>query len=157
MRWRAGLTTLGFALVAATEVFAQGAAPSLHMEKAEVRTRGALGHRPVYTVKVICGTPAAGELAPGRYFTAINIRNFTPLIIDAPVLRVFTTDGQTATVSLPAIEGYAVFEIDGGQIAALLKADPNKGFIKGFVEIDPGPREPDHLIVVAVYTTAPGQ
>lgn len=105
-----------------------------------------------YAVKFVCGTAESTAVAPGSYFTAINVFNpsgrrfrfFRRVVVALP-------DGAQGSVLPPArvaISGGYALEIDCPEI---LRAAESKGtFLKGFVVLD----SPMWLDVVAVYTAA---
>lgn len=108
-----------------------------------------------YAVKFICGEPDVPVVAPGHYYTAINVHN---PISDTVKFR------KKVAVALPgekagpvsrfydaALKYDEAMEIDCPDI--LKHADVEEGFLKGFVVI----QSPSELDVVAVYTTAEWQ
>jgi hypothetical protein len=105
-----------------------------------------------YAIKFVCGKPAGGELAPGVYFTAINVHNPTERGVrfrkkiaiagrreqPGPVSRFFDAKlgpDEALEIDCPDIRKHA----------------PVRGeFLKGFVVIE----SESELDVVAVYTAA---
>jgi hypothetical protein len=153
----AGLTTL------ASGVGAQPAAGGTSLDVETIPSR-VLGEpergRRVFSAKFICGTPAdpeaAAELAPGRYLTAVNIRNpnATPVTLTKGVVGTWPERTgrreplrQRPDEILGPEEG---LEVDCRDIRRLLDvAEEREPFVKGFVVIKtPG----DDLDVVGVYT-----
>ncbi|HUC62637.1 MAG TPA: hypothetical protein VMF53_11850 [Alphaproteobacteria bacterium] len=118
-----------------------------------------------YAVKVVCGVIAAaqpgtdaqpGPLAPGHYYTAVNIHNpavcgcVTPRMKVAQALP-WGADKPMGTVtpyySVGPICADQAIEIDNPQILGLF---PRATFVKGYLVI----ASPQELDVVAVYTAA---
>ena len=105
-----------------------------------------------YAVKIICGTPDRPALAPGIYFTAINIHN--PAADSVRFRQKFaTTRGGEVPGPISPFSGAVLgpdqaLEIDCTDITRRTR---ERGFIKGFAVLQ-SPRELD---VVAVYTAAP--
>jgi len=114
----------------------------------------------IYDVKFVCGLrppPAAGNaetwltVAPGRYFTAINILNassdtarlWTTVAIASPLTMARATHPGPGVAIPPG----AAVEIDCRDIRATRRPPP---FLKGFLQIVSAQR----LSVVAVYTAA---
>jgi hypothetical protein len=104
-----------------------------------------------YAVKIVCGAPDRPALAPGVYFTAINVHNPSgeaikfqykivltlPLVAPGPISQFFPA----------TLKGDQALEIDCTDIAR--RAPPiHSRFFKGFVVIQ-GQTELD---VVGVYT-----
>ena len=108
-----------------------------------------------YAVKVICGTPpaAAGLLAPGRYFTAINVHNpqtFTAAFRKKVAVALPKQQAGPVTQLVGASLGPdQAFEIDCADVRDLL-GPISTAFVKGFVVI----QSPVELDVVAVYTAS---
>lgn len=107
-----------------------------------------------YAVKFVCGVrdsvPAWDAVYPGRYFTAINIRNPSPgsVSIATQIATVLPTPSQGSVSSGPVLKlerGHAV-EVDCQE---LLRVAGKLRFLKGFLVI----LAPVPLNVVAVYTT----
>ena len=105
-----------------------------------------------YAVKFVCGTPEYPVVAPGEYFTAINVHN--------PHHRPVRFRKKVA-VALPAEKGGPIsrffnaglapdqaLEIDCPDI--LRHANTQTRFLKGFVVV----QSPLELDIVAVYTAA---
>jgi hypothetical protein len=110
-----------------------------------------------YAVKIVCGSippagAAPGPVAPGFYFTAINIHN--PSKCDTVAFRWKAAQAlplKAGTVSLfstVSIGPDQALEIDNPQILSLFP--PPIPFVKGFVVI----QSPEELDVVAVYSVA---
>jgi hypothetical protein len=100
-----------------------------------------------YAVKLICGAPDRPALAPGRYYTAINIHN--PSTGGIVLRKKFALTGPTESSVAPTPfllkklgPDYA-FEVDCAN-----KYLAEKRFAKGFAVI----QSPIELDVVAVYT-----
>jgi hypothetical protein len=109
-----------------------------------------------YAAKFVCGpvapgTPAAGLLANGAYFTAVNVHNPNPQALDLRKKFAVALPGEKAgPVSQffgAVLQPDQALEIDCADILQHLKM---KGFVKGFVVI----LSPRELDVVAVYTAA---
>lgn len=104
-----------------------------------------------YAVKIICGKSDGNVLAPGEYWTAINMHNPTPMsakfrkkiVIALPSERA----GKITEFFVGRIGPDAALEIDRDDIVEYAKV---RGFIKGFVVIE----SVVELDVVAVYTAA---
>lgn len=120
---------IGMAVLAATGVPARGAAQAFE-----------------YAVKVVCGSPNAQQLAPGRYFTAINVHSPQDTEIR---FKVATTQ--------PGLQPGIVTAFRNGQLRAdqaieidcrVVQSMVNAAFVKGFVVI----QSRVELDVVAVYT-----
>ncbi len=105
-----------------------------------------------YPIKFICGKPGLQVLAPGKYFSAINVHN--------PDLRKPVKFWFKVAVALPRLKAGPVskfrkaklkadqaLEIDCPTILKLAKA---QGFLKGFVVI----LSKRPIDIVAVYTAA---
>ena len=111
-----------------------------------------------YAVKFVCAAPEAkgetkGSVAPGRYFTAINIHNPNPkgLSFKAKV-AVALPGGKQGPVSKyyeSRLGPDEALEIECQDIAGQLEKPPH--FLKGFFVIDTSGMQLD---VVAVYTAA---
>ena len=109
-----------------------------------------------YAVKIVCGTPTPERVgvAPGTYFTAINIHNPNPNPIDTVFFRkkfALTAPkeqpGPVSPFSVNWLVSDRALEIDCADVFARAKA---KGFAKGYAVI----QSPRVLDVVAVYTAA---
>ena len=108
-----------------------------------------------YAVKIICGTATAqagatsGPVAPGTYFTAVNIHNPSKCDIVAFRWKVAQAGIEPGVVSqftnLRLGPDQAV-ELDCPQFS---KFFPNLAFLKGYLIIE----SPEELDVVAVYTS----
>ena len=105
-----------------------------------------------YAAKVVCGTSEGEIVAPGRYFTAINIHN--PLYVDVsfrvkvaiglPGLR----PGPVSAFHTAKLGPDEALEIDCPDLHKLARHDTD--FLKGFVVIE----SETELDVVAVYTAS---
>lgn len=121
----------------------------------------------VHAVKFVCGRrpPAVSGLAgfdavaPGYYYTAVNIRNATGDTVRI-ASQIATTRPGTAVGTL--IPGPAVrlgprlaVEVDCAEILAAAERSkfPIRGFLKGFLVLGPSAR----IDVVAVYTAGARQ
>lgn len=112
-----------------------------------------------YAVKIVCGTPPlerSAAVAPGRYFTAINIHNPNPNPIDTVFFRkkfaltaAKEQPGPVSKFSMNVLVSDHALEIDCADVFAQIKF---KEFAKGFAVI----QSPAALDVVAVYTAAGG-
>src|ERR1041385_9235905 len=95
------------------------------------------GQVPEFAVKVICNVPDRPALAPGRYYTAINVHNPAPQGVKLQFKIAQTLPGvNPGTVSqfFPAVlRPDQALEIDCTDIARRL--DTGGRFIKGFVVI----------------------
>lgn len=110
-----------------------------------------------YAAKYVCGTPtgatvSAGVVAPGKYFTSINVHN--PNDEAVTFLKLFDialpNEQQGGRISEPVkatLKPQEAFEIECADILKHLDAG---GFAKGFVTLE----SPSVLDVVAVYTAA---
>jgi hypothetical protein len=158
------------ATITASRAPAQNTTPNIDVERitariAELRE----GSEVVFTAKFVCGKPILGEVAPGTYFTAVNLRNALDDTLSGATIVVTRTNGNKGVVGPVALAPFgarAGEEIDCPEIATLLKDQSGK-LLKGFVEIRiPFTREliremiragisdsRDALDVVVVYTT----
>lgn len=112
-----------------------------------------------YAVKIVCGSPTrerAAAVAPGTYFTAINIHNPNPDPIDTvffgkkfALTAAKEKPGPVSSFSVNWLISDRALEIDCNDMFARTKV---KGFAKGFAVI----QSPAVLDVVAVYTAAGG-
>ncbi len=112
-----------------------------------------------YAVKVVSGVPKDGDgadiVAPGRYFTAINIHN--PAVCKTVNFRYKVADAKPAGQPFGKISRFLplalrpdqAVEIDNPQIFEALGREAAGSFVKGFAVIE----SPCELDVVAVYTT----
>jgi hypothetical protein len=107
-----------------------------------------------YAVKIICGTPPPerAAVAPGTYFTAINIHNPNPNPIDTVFFRkkfaltaAKEKPGPVSSFSINELVSDRALEIDCTDVFVRARV---KGFAKGFAVI----QSPAALDVVAVYT-----
>jgi hypothetical protein len=152
----------------APHVSAQGLVPAIHVETLHVKSGFGFVYPSLPTgvvmAKFVCGTSSSAEVAPGRYFTAINISNAAgegaqPLML---VMDLIQTNGDRQVVSgisLSPLPGLAGAEIDCEHIAVQFKADLNTQFVKGFVRLSAlrsrsAPLTEMGFAGVAVYTTA---
>lgn len=105
-----------------------------------------------YAVKFVCGAAEGRHVAPGQYFTAVNVHN--------PMLSATGFRWKVATALSLGAEGSVsnfvdaklkpdgALEVDCPYIFRMLRA--TSGFAKGFVVIESG----TELDVTAVYTAA---
>jgi hypothetical protein len=109
-----------------------------------------------YAVKIVCGTPTPDRVpvAPGTYFTAINLHNPNPDPIDTVFFRkkfaltaAKEQPGPVSSFSANWLVSDRAIEIDCADVFARARV---KGFAKGFAVI----QSPAVLDVVAVYTAA---
>jgi hypothetical protein len=110
-----------------------------------------------YAVKIKCGIPTterAAALAPGTYFTAINIHNPNPNPIDTgffgkkfALTAAKEKPGPVSKFSMNVLVSDHALEIDCNDVFSRAQV---KGFAKGFAVI----QSPAALDVVAVYTAA---
>lgn len=102
-----------------------------------------------YAVKFVCGTPVAPVVAPGRYFTAINVHNPSQRPVGFRKKIAVALPGEKAGKVSQFFEAQLksdeAMEIDCEDI---LRHANEAGFLKGFVVIE----TPSELDVVAVYT-----
>jgi hypothetical protein len=107
-----------------------------------------------YAAKFVCGKPSAEELAPGTYFTAINVHNPTDREVSfRKKVAIAGRREQSGPVSdrFDAKLGPdEAFEIDCPDIREHAHSDAD--FLKGFVVIE----SEVELDVVGVYTAAGG-
>ncbi len=105
-----------------------------------------------YAVKVICGKADGEILAPGRYWTAINVHNpaTTGVKFRKKVAIAFPGEkpGPVSEFFDAKLGPDEAFEIDCKDIREHARYDED--FLKGFVVI----QSPSELDVVAVYTAA---
>jgi hypothetical protein len=102
-----------------------------------------------YAVKFVCGAPEVPVVAPGQYFTAINVHNPSPrpayfrkkIAVALPGEKA----GRVSRFFEAQLKSDEALEIDCQDI---LQHAEQKGFLKGFVVIE----SPLELDVVAVYT-----
>ena len=106
-----------------------------------------------YAAKIICGESNGRVLAPGRYWTAVNIHNPNPCpVIFHKKVAVGYPSCEPGPVSerTPAKLGPdEASEIDCEDIRQIFEQD----FVKGFVVV----QSPAELDVVAVYTASSGE
>lgn len=102
-----------------------------------------------YAVKFVCGSPVVPVVAPGEYFTAINVHNPAerPVSFRKKVAIALPGEkaGRVSKFFEAQLKGDEAFEIDCQDI---LKHADAQGFLKGFVVLE----TPSELDVVAVYT-----
>ncbi|HEY6249276.1 MAG TPA: hypothetical protein VI685_04910, partial [Candidatus Angelobacter sp.] len=102
-----------------------------------------------YAVKFVCGTPEFPVVAPGQYFTAINVHN--PGVLPALFLKKIAValpgerPGPVSRFFPAQLRPDEALEIDCPDI---LKHAHTAGFLKGFVVIE----TLSELDVVAVYS-----
>lgn len=102
-----------------------------------------------YAVKFVCGDPVAPVVAPGRYFTAINVHNpgQLPVLFRKKVAVALPGErvGPVSQFYEARLMSNEALEIDCPDI---LEHAHQAGFLKGFVVIE----SPMELDVVAVYS-----
>jgi len=107
-----------------------------------------------YAVKFVCGPSEGPRVAPGQYFTAINVHN--PMLSPAGLRWKVATalslgeEGVVTRFVDAKLKPDAAMEIDCPFINRMLRT--TTGFAKGFVVIESG----TELDVAAVYTAAGG-
>jgi hypothetical protein len=105
-----------------------------------------------YAAKLVCGRPEAEELAPGQYFTAINVHN--PTERDVALRKKIAVAGRgerpgpVSNFVDTRLGPDEALEIDCPDLRAHAGAD--EALLKGFVVIE----SDVELDVVAVYTAA---
>jgi hypothetical protein len=108
-----------------------------------------------YSVKFVCGRPNAPVVAPGRYFTAINVHNPNQGVARFRKKIAVALPGERPGPISPffdaTLKADQAFEIDCPDI--LRHARTNAPFLKGFVVIE----SRLELDVVAVYTAGGAQ
>ena len=120
----------------------------------------------VYSAKFVCGTipdsitvsplESSGQpLAPGTYFTAINIHNPYEDAVEFGKKAVVTNSkglisNRIGTLFFDTLGPNEGIEIDCSEIPSLLELDSLPEFLKGFVVIKTSPNT--KLDVTAVYT-----
>ena len=106
-----------------------------------------------YAVKVVCGVPDRFALAPGRYYTAINVHNpsatDTKLRFKVALTMAGVAPGPVSTFFSAALKPDQALEIECTDLSRRLGTGAR--FLKGFVVI----QCPTELDVVGVYTAAP--
>jgi hypothetical protein len=103
-----------------------------------------------YAVKIVCGKPSGGDVAPGKYFTAINVHN--PQEVSLPFRwKVARSDMNVAPsrFTTQTVGPDSVFEFTCATVARY-GGLTSTAYFTGFVVIESS-RELD---VVAVYTAA---
>jgi hypothetical protein len=102
-----------------------------------------------YAVKFVCGRPVQPVVAPGEYFTAINVHNPSPQAVafrkKIAVALPGEKAGRISQFFQAQLKSDEALEIDCQDI---LRHADESGFLKGFVVI----QTPSELDVVAVYT-----
>lgn len=113
------------------------------------------GHDPdaplQYAVKFVCGKSAEGIVAPGQYFTAINVHNPTKDSVEFGkkiAVALPEKPGPVSRMSNAKLGPDEALEIDCPDI--FRRTHSTAGFLKGFVIIE----SKVELDVVAVYTAA---
>jgi hypothetical protein len=105
-----------------------------------------------YAVKIVCGVPDRPALAPGRYFTAINVHNpsaaATKFQFKVALTMPGVTPGPISKFFPAALNPDQALEIDCTDIGRRLET--GNRFLKGFVVI----QSPTEFDVVGVYTVA---
>ncbi len=105
-----------------------------------------------YAVKFVCGRSAGDVLAPGAYWTAINVHNPTDTDVGfrekVAVALPHETPGRVSPFTDAKLGPDEALEIDCEDIRRLANSPTN--FVKGFVVIE----SKFELDVVAVYTAA---
>jgi len=105
-----------------------------------------------YAVKFVCGTPRVPVVAPGTYFTAINVHNPNPRALGFQKKFAIALPGERAGRVSKFFDAKLgpdeAFEIDCPDI--MQKTETREGFLKGFVVI----HTEMELDIVAVYTAA---
>ncbi|HEY6249277.1 MAG TPA: hypothetical protein VI685_04915 [Candidatus Angelobacter sp.] len=129
----------GFAVVRGTNATGAGPGPS--------DAPAQLGFE--YAVKFVCGSPQVPVVAPGEYFTAINVHNPSLKPVGFQKKIAIALPGEKAGRISPffhaELRSDEALEIDCPDI---LRHADQQGFLKGFVVI----QTPSELDVVAVYT-----
>jgi len=104
-----------------------------------------------YAVKFVCGEPRSPVVAPGTYFTAINVHNpgHDTVVFEKKVAVALPSEraGRVSKFFKAKLGPDEALEIDCPDI---LKHADARGFLKGFVVIESN----SDLDVVAVYTAA---
>jgi len=105
-----------------------------------------------YAVKFVCGKSEGRVVAPGRYWTAINVHNptYTPVSFRKKIAIALPHEqpGPVSEFFEAKLDRDEALEIDCEDIFKHANADTD--FLKGFVVI----QSPVELDVVAVYTAA---
>jgi hypothetical protein len=122
----------------------------------EIWTAAIVLHKPVapfqYAVKFVCGKPDGGELAPGLYFTAINVHNPNEHAVlfrkKVAVAGRRERPGPVSKFFEAKLGPDEALEIDCPDIRS--HAQVHDPFLKGFVVIE----SEVELDIVAVYTAA---
>lgn len=105
-----------------------------------------------YAVKVVCGAPDGRAVAPGRYFTVVNVHNPGTR---STVFRVKVATTQPR-MRPGSISGFTQLDLRGDQALAIDCTDIGRmanlsGFLDGFLVI----QSEVELDVVAVHTAGP--
>lgn len=110
-----------------------------------------------YAVKIVCGTSDGTVVAPGEYWTAINVHNPTPQPLSfqkkIAIALPYQKAGPVSDFTHTELNPDEALEIDRNDIFKLAEPtgyEPGT-FLKGFVVIE---NEEFELDVVAVYTAA---
>jgi hypothetical protein len=168
---RAGIVALSFLCVSGGSQASAQVTPGIDVETLHVNEGSGA---PVFGVprsgavmaKFVCGTSRGGEVAAGRYFTALNLTHpgregAQPLVL---LMDVIQTNGERRVVRglvVGEVGPLSGREIDCEQIAVATKTDLNTQLIKGFVRLTANPASLSaplmeaNFVGVAVYTTAP--
>ena len=105
-----------------------------------------------YAAKFVCGRPDRGVLAPGTYFTAVNVHNpsrsTVELAAKVAVALPGLKPGPVSQFRKARLGSDEALEIDCADARAI--AEIGDEFLKGFVVIE----SESELDVVAVYTAA---
>lgn len=105
-----------------------------------------------YAAKIICGAPDRPALAPGAYYTAINVHNPGRDTVrfrqKFALTRAGETPGPISPFSGAVLAPDQALEIDCTDIAR--RSQQRLSFLKGFAVL----QSPSELDVVAVYTAA---
>ena len=108
---------------------------------------------PEYAVKIVCGTPDRPAVAPGVYYTAINVHNPSregvPFQFKIALTQAGVSPGPVSQFFQATLKGDQALEIDCTDIARRAPP-PRSRFYKGFVVI----QSKTELDVVGVYTAA---
>jgi hypothetical protein len=105
-----------------------------------------------YAVKFVCGQSEGRVVAPGQYWTAINVHNptYSPIRFRKKIAIALPNEkaGPVSQFFRAKLDADEALEIDNEDIFE--HAEVNADFLKGFVVI----QSPVELDVVAVYTAA---
>ena len=104
-----------------------------------------------YDVKIVCGKEGGEVVAPGQYWTAVNVLNpgDRPVKVEATVATALPafTQGPLSPPKTAELEPDHAMELDCPSLMAMADA---REFLKGFVTL----RASGELVVVGVYTQA---